>query len=117
MVTAFVLAAGQTRGGPGLAENRLPAELLAEAEWIEESFEGAFDNLKHYDARELALRLSEAVKPSGEFTGDYEVVFCEVGLKEAGGGLKVVLRVRYLLLDGSHALERGLERVEVIGHG
>jgi hypothetical protein len=116
MVAAFVVAAGgQTRAGVVPGENRLPAEFLVEADAIEKAFEMAFDDLEYSNAWELARRLSDALRPSGDFAGDYEIVFCEVGTREADGALEVDFRVKYLLLDDGYSLERELERTVTVG--
>ena len=95
-----------------------PETLLGEARAIEGAFERAFDNLDPgMTDREIMLAVAELLRPASGFSGDLELIICQVGVCEQEGDLVVSLRVKYELRDEGSVIERELSRSTVLAMG
>jgi len=92
--------------------------VLDEAWAIEDAFVHAFDNLSPSMAdKEIMLAASQALRPTGGFSGDCELVICQVGIREKRGELVTSLRVEYELRDAEFAVGRELSCSTVLKGG
>jgi len=99
-------------------ESGMPGFMLDEISAIENSFVHAFDNLVSGMAGdEIMANVSRALGPRGGFPGEYEVVFCHVGVREENGALVVSLKVKYDLSAGRFAAKRELEKSTILTRG
>ena len=121
-VAVGAVAAGLVLGaGPRVlvvpADNAHRA-VFDEAWAIEDAFVHAFDNLSQgMSDEEIMLAASWALRPAGGFSGDCELVICQVGVREERGELVTSLKVKYELRDAEFAIERELSRSAVLAKG
>lgn len=92
---------------------------MPEAAWaIEQAIEHAFDDISpEMSGDGILMAVIQALRPSDNSPSAYDIIICQVGVKEEGGNLVVSLRVEYEFRDGELTIGRKLFRNAVLQRG